>query len=71
MSCREIRLTSFRPWKLEHLALLTVKLNLHTNLLQTIIFSLVSKKLLLNCYISPVLRFPFLSRKGFIYPFLC
>ena len=51
------KFTSFRPWKTETLTLLTVKENLYTNLLRTIISSLVNK----NCYyiVTLFLRYAF------------
>ena len=64
------KFTSFRPWKLETLTLLTVKENLFTNLLRTIISSLVNKNyyyivILHLCYVSP-----FVS-KGSVFSLLC
>ena len=52
------KFTSFRPWKTETLTLLTVKENLYTNLLRTIISSLVNK----NYYyiVTLFLRYAFL-----------
>ena len=61
--------TSFRPWKLETLTLLTVKENLYTNLLRTKISSLVNK----NYYYTVILflRYDFpLASKGFAFPLL-
>ena len=65
-----IKFTSFRPWKLEDLTLITVKESLHTNLLlRTIISSVVNIK----CYYIVILFlchvFPFAS-KGFLFPLL-
>ena len=50
--------TSFRPWKLETLTPLTVKENLYTNLLRTLVSSLVNKNyyyivILFLCYVLP------------------
>ena len=61
------KFTLFRSWKLETLVLFTVKENLYTNLLRTIISSLVNKYyyyivILFLCYVFPlplrVLYFP-------------
>ena len=59
----------FRPWKLDTLTLPTVKENLNTNLLRTIISSLASKNyyhivLLFLCY-----AFPFASN-SFVFSLL-
>ena len=64
------KFASFRAWKLDTLTLLTVKENLNTNLLRTIISSLVNKNyyyavILFLCYV-----FHFAS-KGFVFPLLC
>ena len=50
--------TSFRPWKLETLTPLTVKENLYTNLLRTLVSSLVNENyyyivILFLCYVLP------------------
>ena len=50
--------TSCRPWKLETLTPLTVKENLYTNLLRTLVSSLVNKNyyyivILFLCYVLP------------------
>ena len=63
------KFTLFRPWKLENLTLLTVKENLYTNLLLTIISSLANKNyyyivISFLCYV-----FCFAS-KGFVFPLL-
>ena len=64
------KFTLFKSWKLETLTLLTVKENLYTNLLRTIISSLVNKSyhytvILFLCYVFS------LGSKGFIFPLLC
>ena len=58
--------TSLRPWKLETFTLFTVKENLYTNLLRTIISSVASKNYyyivtLFLCYVLPFasIDFPF------------
>ena len=63
------KFSSFRPLKLETLTLLTVKENLYTNLLRTIISFHVNKNyyyivILFLCYVSP-----FIS-KGLVFPLL-
>ena len=63
------KVISFRPWKPETLTLFTVKENLYTNLLRTIICCFVNKKcycivILFLCYV-----FPFVS-KGVVFPLL-
>ena len=58
------KFTSFRDWKLETLTFLSIKKNLHTTLLRTIIFFSCKQKLSLYCYIIPVI--PFVS-KDFVF----
>ena len=63
------KFTSFRPWKQKNLTLLNVKKKLYTNLLRTIIFSLVNK----NYYYIVILflwHAFLLVSNGFLFPLL-
>ena len=62
------KFTSFRPWKIELLTLLTVKENLYKNLLRTIISSLVNKKNYYFVHIIPVM-IPLLPLRVLYFPF--
>ena len=61
------KFTSFRPWKLETLHLLAFKENLCTNLLRSMILSLMNKSYYYIVILFLVYVFPFVS-KGFLFP---